>query len=303
VIRQPIAIALAGLLVLAGAAAISAATSGDGTIHGCQHLRHGLVRIVDGAGDCKRNERAISWNERGQPGDRGPAGPKGDPGPAGPPGAPGAGLVSTADFAGLACTTFAGTTGRVEVDVTATDLVTLTCEAGGSAPPPPAPPPGGLVINEVDYDQVGADTGGFVELRNNGPGAAALDGLALVLVNGGDGREYGRVALSGSLAAGAHLVLEVDPQNGAPDGLALIRVSSGELLDALSYEGPITEAQIAGGTYSLVEGTALPASVADSNTVEGSLVRSPDGRDTNDAASDWAFTTTATPGAANVLTP
>jgi hypothetical protein len=40
--------------------------------------------------------------------------------------------------------------------------------------------------------------------------------------------------------------------------------------------------------------------VADSNTVDGSLVRLPDGKDTNDAAADWAFTTTRTPGAPNV---
>ncbi|HSG12367.1 MAG TPA: hypothetical protein VLA22_00695, partial [Gaiellaceae bacterium] len=70
----------------------------------------------------------------------------------------------------------------------------------------------------------------------------------------------------------------------------------------LSYEGEIAAATIGGQVYDLVEGTALPASVADSNTVDGSLSRIPDGQDTNDAASDWAFTTTKTPGAANVAT-
>ena len=40
------------------------------------------------------------------------------------------------------------------------------------------------MINEIDYDQVGADSDGFVELRNNGTGAADLTGLALVLVDG-----------------------------------------------------------------------------------------------------------------------
>jgi hypothetical protein len=55
-------------------------------------------------------------------------------------------------------------------------------------------------------------------------------------------------------------------------------------------------------TYSLVEGTALAADVADSNAVAASLIRSPDGSDTNDAATDWALTTTVTKGAANVLT-
>jgi hypothetical protein len=47
----------------------------------------------------------------------------------------------------------------------------------------------------------------------------------------------------------------------------------------------------------------LPTAVQDSNTVAGSLIRNPDGKDTNDAASDWAFTTTITREAANVLTP
>jgi hypothetical protein len=43
----------------------------------------------------------------------------------------------------------------------------------------------------------------------------------------------------------------------------------------------------------------LPVDEADSNTVEGTLARIPDGTDTNNAATDWSFTTTATPGAAN----
>ena len=72
--------------------------------------------------------------------------------------------------------------------------------------------------------------------------------------------------------------------------------------DALSYEGEIHAASIGGQTYDLVEGTALPATVADSNTVDGSLSRIPDGSDTNNAATDWVFTTTKTPGAANVGT-
>ena len=54
------------------------------------------------------------------------------------------------------------------------------------------------------------------------------------------------------------------------------------------------------GDVSLVEGTALPANVADSNTVPASLCRLPDGVDTDDAATDWAPSSTPTPGAANV---
>ena len=303
--RQPLAVALVGLVVLAGAAAISAATEADGTIYACQNLRHGLLRVVASADACKTaKEKPIQWNERG------PAGPAGEPGSQGPPGPPGPkgdpGIASIGALAGTPCTTFDNAAGTVAVDVTPTDLITLTCEAGGSPPPPPPPPPppGGakLVLNEVDYDQVGTDGGGFVEIANTGPAAASLDGVAIVLVNG-DGTEYDRLALSGSLAAGGHAALDADPQNGAPDGVALLDTASGTLLDALSYEGSITAATIGGQTYSLVEGTPLPASVADSNTADGSLSRLPDGKDTDDAAADWAFTTTTTRGAANVATP
>ena len=235
----------------------------------------------------------------GLPGPAGPAGPQGPQGPQGPAGP--AGTSSLATLEGTPCTPHGGGSGQLAVAVAEDGLVTLRCDAG--TPPPPPPPPAGtpsVVINEVDYDQVGADAGGFVELANIGDSAAALDGLALVLVNGGDGAEYARVALTGTLAPGGYLVVEVEAQNGAPDGVALVDTGSGALLDALSYEGEIRAATIGGATYDLVEGTPLPATVADSNTVSGSLARLPDGRDTNDAASDWAFTTTVTPGAANV---
>jgi hypothetical protein len=159
------------------------------------------------------------------------------------------------------------------------------------------------VINEVDYDQVGTDADGFVEIKNGGSTAADLSNVDLVAVNGGDSAEYARVELTGTLAAGGHLAVAIELQNGAPDGLALVDTAAGKLLDALSYEGAITAAQIGTATYNLVEGTVLPTSVEDSNTVAGSLIRNPDGKDTNDAASDWAFTTTLTRGAPNVLTP
>ncbi len=156
------------------------------------------------------------------------------------------------------------------------------------------------MINEIDYDQVGADAGGFVEIKNIGAEAATLDGIALVLVNGGDSQEYARSALTGSLAAGGYLVVEIEAQNGAPDGAAFIDTATGALLDALSYEGAINAAVIDDQTYDLVEGTMLAETVADSNTQDGSLSRIPDGEDSGDAAADWEFTTTKTPGAANV---
>jgi hypothetical protein len=185
----------------------------------------------------------------------------------------------------------------VDVTTATGGVVSFSCTAGAPPPPPPARK---LVINEIDYDQVGADSGGFVELRNNGTAELDLAGLALVLVDGGTSGEYARRALTGTLPPGGYHVVSIDAQNGAPDGAALLDTSTGELLDALSYEGEITAATIGSATYSLVEGTAVAATVADSNTAEGSLIRNPDGRDTNDSASDWAFTTTVTPGTANV---
>jgi hypothetical protein len=183
---------------------------------------------------------------------------------------------------------------------TATDgVVTVRCTGGGGGGGGSAD----LVINEVDYDQAGTDHDGFVEIHNAGDASATLDGLAIVLVNGGDSTEYRRLALTGTLAAGAYLAWDTDLQNGAPDGVALVDANAGVLIDALSYEGAITAATIGGATFNLVEGTALPIEVEDSNTVDGSLSRIPNGQDSNDAAADWRFTTTATRGAANVLTP
>lgn len=187
-----------------------------------------------------------------------------------------------------------------------------------------------LLINEVDYDNVGtAEDAEFVEIYNAGPGVVSLSGLALVLVNGtpsadGNGVEYRRVDLggAGTLAAGGYLVVR-DPgvtvpagtaslvfpdctsiciQNGTFDGVALIDTVGLTLIDAVSYEGGVTAATIGGfpAPVNLVEGTALFASVADSNANPGSLARLPNGTDSNNANSDWAFSSTPTPGAANV---
>jgi hypothetical protein len=108
------------------------------------------------------------------------------------------------------------------------------------------------------------------------------------------------------IAAGARVIYfpagDNNIQNGAPDGLALINTGALTIQDAFCYEGPMTAANINGftGTRSLVEGTALSGTVADSNTVPGSLARLPNGTDNNNASADWSFTSTPTPGAANV---
>jgi hypothetical protein len=295
--------------------------AGADKIQACRGKVLGFVRIVSDPSKCRKHEIAISWNivgpagepgapgpagptgEQGPPGPQGDQGPPGPAGPAGPAGEPGPPLGAIEELGGIPCTTHDDKEGETDLEVTDSDAITLRCVAATEPPPPPPPGERKLVINEIDYDQVGADADGFVELHNSGPADADLTGLALVFVNGGDGKEYHRETLSGTLAAGGYLVVAFDAQNGAPDGLALVDTSSKTLLDALSYEGSITSAVIDDQTYSLVEGAPLPEAVADSNTVGGSLIRNPDGHDANDAASDWAFTTTLTRGAANVLTP
>ena len=315
--------AAAALLALATgmAAAGSSAAREHGVIEACRG-KSGALRVPAPGKACRRGEQALRWSVRGPQGPAGPPGPVGPPGvdgvdgvdgvpgatgaqgPAGPAGATGprgpagptgpagpagpAGEVESIDaLSGAACVT-GGTPGTVAVDVGADGAITLACVP--EAPPAQA---AALVLNEIDYDQVGADSGGFVELYNTGAGAADLTGLALVFVDGADGLEYLRRTLTGSLGPGEYLVVAVDAQNGAPDGVALLDTASGAFLDALSYEGAIP---------GLVEGTPLPVDVADSNTITGSLARIPNGSETNDAATDWRFTTSVTPGTANVET-
>lgn len=171
----------------------------------------------------------------------------------------------------------------------------------------------GLIINEIDYDQPGADNAEFIELYNPCSSSIDLSGYSVLLVNGSTNTIYRTIPLpSVMLAANDYFVIcgngsgtaNCDMQiasnsdwiqNGAPDGIALLNGSV--LTDALSYEGPITSFAPYG--WSLVEGTLLPLSVADNNTGSGGLSRIPNGQDSNDAAMDWSLTN-ITPGTANV---
>jgi Lamin Tail Domain len=176
----------------------------------------------------------------------------------------------------------------------------------------------GLVINEVDYDQIGTDTNEFVELYNSSTNSISLAGLALVFVNGANNLEYLRTNLTGVLLPGQYLVVAdnavtVAPgavvirfnsgqdniQNGAPDGVVLFHVIARTPIDSLAYEGGMTAATINGvpGTFNLVDGSPLSASVADSNSLNGSIARS---ADTHNDSVDWYFSSSPTPGSANL---
>ncbi len=192
---------------------------------------------------------------------------------------------------------------------------------------------GNLMINEVDYDQtVNPDGTEYVELYNPTGAAISLTNLALILVNGnGTPAEYRRIDLgpAGSIAAGGYLVIgaaavaspgttKYTPpvgagagqwpatdaiQNGgagisAPgDGMLLVNTSTMTVLDKLSYESAITVTITGFGAINLVEGAMATAAA---ETGAGSIGRIPDGTDTDNAVTDWAITSTLTPGLANV---
>lgn len=66
-----------------------------------------------------------------------------------------------------------------------------TCTNGACVTNPPAT----IVINEVLYDDVGADTSTFVELY--GPPSTSLVGYTLVGINGAGGADYNTISLTG----------------------------------------------------------------------------------------------------------
>jgi hypothetical protein len=75
---------LATIVLLAVGSAVAYAATEEDQIHACVAEGSALIRSVDSSDQCRKNERALSWNAKG---------PEGDPGPAGPPGLSGVELV------------------------------------------------------------------------------------------------------------------------------------------------------------------------------------------------------------------
>ena len=171
-----------------------------------------------------------------------------------------------------------------------------------------------LVINEVDYDQPGADTEEFVEIYNDGADAVDLDDVFVLGVNG-DGTVYRREALPGvTLGAGDYFVvgsadvhnLDHDVgatswiQNGAPDAVALVwnpttNPDNDQIIDTVSYEGAVPGGPLWGGTWT--EGSVgAPADDGGDDFI--GLSRYPDGEDSDDNDADFAAYC-VTPGEAN----
>ncbi|MFZ4475317.1 MAG: hypothetical protein ACOYPR_09015, partial [Saprospiraceae bacterium] len=109
------------------------------------------------------------------------------------------------------------------------------CSGSGSVP-------NVIWINEFHYDNTGVDAGEFVEVA--GSAGINLSDYQIVLYNGNGGVVYTTTPLSGSIdneGSGFGAVSFSYPangiQNGAPDGIALYRVSTNMLIQFLSYEG------------------------------------------------------------------
>ncbi|MHB8874748.1 MAG: beta strand repeat-containing protein [Myxococcaceae bacterium] len=219
----------------------------------------------------------------------------------------------------VSCSVTSGTGTIASANVT---NVAVSCVAGLT----------GLVINEIDYDQINADAAEFVEILNTSSAPVSLANVHLVLINGNNDAEYCapstgtlpgcRIALSSAgatLAAGQYLLLAPATvtvpsgalsitlsaagnliQNGTIEAVGLYDSAQDTLLDSLSYEGAVGPVTLGTAALTFQEGAGSTATLADSNTVAGSLSRNPNGLDTNNNATDFAFTTTITPGAANV---
>ena len=177
----------------------------------------------------------------------------------------------------------------------------------------------GLVINEIDYDQPGEDSGEFVEIRNNGAQTLNLAPVRLVFADA-DGVADDLGLYDHSLAPGQLLVagtasllakvtgaaekveLPVPADeivNTGPAAVSLFTVhgATATLLDAVSYGGSVTSVEYLGSMFKLVEGNATL--VVDGEAAAGSLVRLPDGKDSNDNKTDWSLSKNPTPGAPN----
>lgn len=145
-------------------------------------------------------------------------------------------------------------------------------------------------INEFHYDNDGTDEGEFVEIA--GKAGINLGGYKLLFYNGGDGKVYKTITLSGIVADenggyGAVSFPISGIQNGPADGFALVS-GSGEVLEFISYEGVVIA----------VDGNASGHASTDAEVAEESFT--PVGASVSlNPLNRWKYTTTATPGQLN----
>jgi hypothetical protein len=226
----------------------------------------------------------------------GPTGPAGAEGPAGPKGEPGKSASSLDDLSGSQC----NGSGTLRLDYDTAGRVTLTCTA---ATPPPTGS-GVVRVNEVQTGTTGSAADEFIELSNTGSASIDIGDWKVVYrsASGTSDTTLATIPSGTTLAAGGFYLLAGGAYAGAgaPDqsfsaGLAAtgggvgLRDTSGALVDSVGW-GTAANALVEGSPAAAPPSTAVPGS---------SIVRFPDGHDTNANAADFTVTSTATPRAAN----
>jgi 5'-nucleotidase len=136
-------------------------------------------------------------------------------------------------------------------------LTTIATVAMVGASTASAAQPADPFLSEIHYDNASTDTGEALEVE--APAGFDLTGWQLALYNGNGGGVYNTTTLSGAVPAAGVVVQTYATdglQNGAPDGVALVR-PDGTVAEFLSYEGPLTAtAGPANGTTSTDIGVA-----------------------------------------------
>jgi predicted extracellular nuclease len=161
------------------------------------------------------------------------------------------------------------------------------------APPPDDP---AVFINEIHYDNAGADVGEGVEVT--GPAGIDLSGWSLVPYNGANGLQYNPViSLVGTIpdqqnGFGALNFAIAGLQNGSPDGVAL--VNGTEIVQFLSYEGGFAAAN---GPAVGLPSTDIGVSQSGSDPI--GLTLQLQGTGTTYADFAWAGPIAGTPGGVN----
>ncbi|MEZ5328392.1 MAG: lamin tail domain-containing protein [Verrucomicrobiales bacterium] len=131
-----------------------------------------------------------------------------------------------------------------------------------------------IVINEIDPDQTGIDTGEFVELYDGGRGNVPLDGFIVVLFNGSSGTSYTAVDLAGQMTnANGFFVL------GSPD-LAQSDLAFAAATNAIQNAGDAVDAV---AIYrDTIDNFPTGTSATDTNLVDALVYGNADATDDND---------------------
>jgi uncharacterized protein len=141
-----------------------------------------------------------------------------------------------------------------------------------------------VFINEIHYDNAGADVNEAVEIA--GAAGTDLTGYRIILYNGSGGAAYATINLTGiipnqSNGFGTLSFLTPGIQNGSPDGIALVD-NLGVVIQFLSYEGTfVAVGGPANGMTSVDIGVSEPGTEAANFSLQA--------RGTGNSAADFTF--------------